>query len=211
MSGITPVQSSDVQSSRFDLFLPEGVVQADQGLREKWILEDGKNSSFWLQGSRFIHHNETGVPALAAVWIVMALIHRRLKNTSWKSLSLAGLLTILGLGVSDLTSSALKHYWGRPKPFVSDDAIPPFPLSFPSNHSTNIAFFCTWIALVWVIHWPKPFRNWGLAGLLSLVVSVGLSRVLVGQHYPLDVLAGWALGSCLGVLLAKASSLLIRN
>jgi undecaprenyl-diphosphatase len=67
-------------------------------------------------------------------------------------------------------------------------------LSFPSGHSSGVAALVT-IAVV--LAWPRltdaARRAWVTAG-GALVLVVGLTRVLLGVHYPSDVVAGWALG-----------------
>ncbi|MGW4652687.1 phosphatase PAP2 family protein [Kitasatospora sp. NPDC004289] len=70
--------------------------------------------------------------------------------------------------------------------------------SLPSNH-TVIAFAAA--AALW--HCDR--RLGALAAVAA--VAMGLSRVLVGVHYPHDVLAGALVGSLLGVLLARAARL----
>jgi membrane-associated phospholipid phosphatase len=67
--------------------------------------------------------------------------------------------------------------------------------SYPSSHASRAAFLACliWVALVSV--GPLRGRYW-LAGAVALVVAVtlGLTRVYLGYHWPSDVLAGWALG-----------------
>jgi undecaprenyl-diphosphatase len=68
--------------------------------------------------------------------------------------------------------------------------------SFPSNHAVNASVLATLSAL----YMP---RLWLPATVLAILV--GYTRVYVGVHYPLDVLAG----SVLGVVVALALSRLI--
>ena len=75
--------------------------------------------------------------------------------------------------------------------------------SLPSGHSANIAGLGTSMTLA--------FRKGlfaGLAVILSLLV--GVSRVVVGAHYPTDVICGWVLG-ILTAILIPALERKIRN
>ena len=59
--------------------------------------------------------------------------------------------------------------------------------SFPSMHSGSVV--AAYFSLARVV---KKKWFWAVAAVLSLLV--GFSRVATGNHYPTDVLAGWALG-----------------
>lgn len=64
--------------------------------------------------------------------------------------------------------------------------------SFPSGHAANAAL----LGLLFAWRWPQA--RWGIA---LLVLVAALSRVRLGVHYPLDVLAGallaWGVGAAL--------------
>lgn len=62
-------------------------------------------------------------------------------------------------------------------------------LGFPSGHAAVAAG----IAASW-----GADRTAIRVGLASLAGTVGLARIYVGAHYPLDVLGGWAMGLALG-------------
>ena len=66
--------------------------------------------------------------------------------------------------------------------------------SFPSRHTT-IAFALA--TMVFLGH--KKFG----AALLILAALVGLSRVFVGVHYPVDIIAGMLIGAGVAYLVAK--------
>jgi len=63
---------------------------------------------------------------------------------------------------------------------------PPDPFSFPSGHTANAFALCTVLAT----GFPAGASLLGL-----LAVGIGISRVLLGVHYPSDVLAGGGLGA----------------
>lgn len=59
--------------------------------------------------------------------------------------------------------------------------------SFPSGHAAGAFVFATLIA--------GFYPAWALAA-YTLAMLIGLSRVLLGVHYPSDIVAGVALGVC---------------
>lgn len=65
--------------------------------------------------------------------------------------------------------------------------------SFPSGHTTTT--FAIAVFLVWALRGSA--LGWGIVG---WAVLVGLSRIYVGVHYPLDIVAGAALGAIGGSL-----------
>ncbi len=87
----------------------------------------------------------------------------------------------------------LKRWTRRPRPCASDRRIhalvrPLDEFSFPSGHTLHAAAF-TGVSLT---HYPE------LAFLLlPFAASVAVSRVVLGLHYPSDVLAASALGGAL--------------
>ena len=89
----------------------------------------------------------------------------------------------------------LKHALVRERPFIRHPgitlAMPPLDrYSFPSGHTLHAVAF-TWQA---VAHFPT--LGWVLIPLASLIAA---SRVVLGLHYPSDVLAGGAIGALLGM------------
>lgn len=92
--------------------------------------------------------------------------------------------------------AALKRWTRRPRPFASDRRIrawvaPLDEFSFPSGHTLHAVAF----SLVAMAHYPL------LAWLLvPFTASVAVSRVVLGLHYPSDVLAATAIGLALGSL-----------
>ena len=87
----------------------------------------------------------------------------------------------------------LKRWTRRPRPFASDLRIrawvaPLDEFSFPSGHTLHAVAF----SVVAVAHYPV------LAWLLvPFTASVAVSRVVLGLHYPSDVLAATGIGGAL--------------
>lgn len=110
---------------------------------------------------------------------------------------LAASAHLAATGVIALTLyKLLKRWTRRPRPFASDARIhawvaPLDEFSFPSGHTLHAVAF----SLVAMAHYPL------LAWLLvPFTASVAASRVVLGLHYPSDVLAATAIGSGLAGL-----------
>ena len=75
--------------------------------------------------------------------------------------------------------------------------------SFPSGHSTNAAtLFCSMATGL--------RKRWVTVVAIAIPLLTGISRFVVGAHYPTDVLAGWLLG-VLSVLIVRELQKRVRN
>ena len=92
-------------------------------------------------------------------------------------------------------NSFLRKKLNRPRPFTESDIESLTEHkengSFPSNHAASAMVIAM---AIWHIN---PII--GVFMVLMAIVT-GCSRVMVGVHYPLDVLAGWIIGLTLGML-----------
>jgi undecaprenyl-diphosphatase len=97
---------------------------------------------------------------------------------------------------ADLLADVVKVAVDRVRPHVSHLVAVPHSASFPSGHSAT-SFACATVlgALVPRLRLPA----------LVLAAAVAYSRLYVGVHYPLDVLAGALLGIATALLLLAAS------
>lgn len=128
-----------------------------------------------------------------AIWLFLGfvlMLRRRSRARGVLQLVLAIVVT------STVVNVLVKPAVGRPRPFLAEPDTrligePPANSSFPSGHAANAAAGA--YALTRLVPRLGPLY-WTLAGL------IGLSRILVGVHYPLDVAAGWLVGYLCAVL-----------
>lgn len=86
-------------------------------------------------------------------------------------------------------TSALKGVSGRARPHGRGDD------SFPSGHASQAGVSATLAALNTDLFRLRPGTRLGLkAGYYTLAAGTGWARIEAGQHFPSDVLAGFALG-----------------
>ena len=97
--------------------------------------------------------------------------------------------------VGTLLGAVLKLIVSRARPALDDPVATATGFSFPSGHALNAALGVSLlVALLWRAASDRGRRGLllGVGGLL--IVLTGLDRVLLGVHFPSDVVAGWLVG-----------------
>lgn len=93
-------------------------------------------------------------------------------------------------------SVVLKHVFERPRPTAVPYLVHVNDASFPSGHSMTSAVVYITLGVLLARStnsWKHKLFYVGTGLILSGLV--GLSRVMLGVHYPSDVIAGWAAGA----------------
>jgi undecaprenyl-diphosphatase len=166
--------------------VPLGITELDRDVFT-WVVEHRAPPFDWL----FVALSAAGQAAI--LWIVLAPV---LAYLARRPPLFTTLVTGATVWTADLLATLLKALVDRQRPY---DVIPEAdPLlrwdvagSFPSGHAaTSVAGA---VVLAYLLG-----RWWPWLGLLA--AAVAFSRVYVGVHYPLDVLAGAALGAGVGLV-----------
>jgi undecaprenyl-diphosphatase len=169
---------------------------------------------FWLINS---HHSPVADAFFAAVtqlgsgWVVMPLTLAYLALAFRREARQPLIVGALAFALAGLGSVVLKREVNRPRPheyFVHDlpagapprlvhlVATPIAGPAFPSGHATNAFAAATLLGAL-------LGRRWWWA--LVAAAAVGWSRIYLGAHFPLDVLAGAALGASVTLLTVVVS------
>ena len=64
--------------------------------------------------------------------------------------------------------------------------------SFPSGHAASSMIF--YLAIAIVLTAGTRWQRAAVAGAICFSLLIGLSRVMLGVHWPSDVIGGWAFG-----------------
>ena len=139
-------------------------------------------SAWWVKG-----------PLLVAAGWCADLRNRRL-------VPLVALAATVSFALASWLNALLKALVGRSRPphEMGLEAIVGLPgsPSFPSGHAMSAFAVAAALALL------APRLRWPV---LALAAVIGFSRVYLGVHFWLDVLAGAALGMAIGALIALAA------
>lgn len=108
-----------------------------------------------------------------------------------------GVLLLISAGLNQ----ALKLAIGAPRPLFLDPSValrPEHSFALPSGHAQHGAALLGLLA-------REARRRWAVLAVVVLVALLGWSRVQLGAHFPVDVLAGWGVGLALlaGYLAAR--------
>lgn len=146
-------------------------------LAAPWLVELARGFTFL---------GNTATRLVLGVLVVVVLLVRR----AWR-LSLFLSATALGGGGLD---TLVKTIVDRTRPVLPDPIATAGGASFPSGHAMGAMVLYGGLLLVLLSLLPRPAHGWAwaLAGLV--VLGVGSSRVVLGVHYPSDVVGGWVLG-----------------
>ena len=132
------------------------------------------------------------------VWVALAplLAARAKRSVVWTTV-----LTAATVWAADLLAGLLKLAVGRARPSVTVPEADPLlggtlGNAFPSGHASTS--FAGAVILALTLRRAVPL-------LVLLAVAIAFSRVYVGVHYPLDVLAGAILGTAVAVGAAAAA------
>ena len=114
------------------------------------------------------------------------------------------IIALVGRGLSE----AQKYSIARVRPDLEPHLVAVKTSSFPSGHATSSMIFYLTLALALAAQ-TRWYRA-AVAGAILLSLLIGTSRVMLGVHWPSDVIAGWAFGMLWVLLALRPAERLLR-
>jgi len=129
----------------------------------------------------------TVLTIVTVVGVLAFLFHGR-----WRHAAVLAGTVLLAQASSELT----KSLYDRPRPDLVAHGSYVYSGSFPSGHSMlSAATYLTLAMLIASLETRRATKGLAYALAILLVLSIGISRVYLGVHWPSDVLGGWVLGA----------------
>ena len=111
---------------------------------------------------------------------------------------------LIGRGLGEVQ----KYEIARVRPAIEPHLVVVKTSSFPSGHATSAMIVCLTLALA-----PAGGTRWRRAAAalaILLALAIGTSRVMLGVHWPSDVIGGWAFGALWVLLTLPLAERLFR-
>lgn len=147
-------------------------------------------------GAAWLSHAATDITSLGGVTVLtLATLLTVLYLLSVRRKGMA-LFVFLAIASGWLLSTSLKILIARQRPDIVPHLVDINDSSFPSGHAMLSAV--TYLTLGGLLARNQPTRAariFMLATGVFLTLIIGSSRVLLGVHYPTDVLGGWCAGA----------------
>lgn len=166
-----------------------GLLALGTEVRERQPITLDINAMTWLHA-----HTDAGLQAVSEVmnivggpWVTTPLFLLLPLLLWFLTRPAVAVFAGVGLWLAEAAQWLLKAAYGRPRPNLWPSDVHVSGLSFPSGHATAASAL---VAVLVVLARPTRWR-WLVLGAGSIYAALmGLSRVVLGVHYPTDVLGG---------------------
>lgn len=144
---------------------------------------------------------EPGLLVLTGIAAALWLYFAGRRHSPWVFIG----IVMIGRGLAETQ----KLWIARVRPDLEPHLVVVKTSSFPSGHAANSMIFYLALALILTAgsRWHRPAA--ALAVLVSL--GIGVSRVMLGVHWPSDVVGGWAFGALWVLLTLRLAHRLVEE
>ncbi len=128
---------------------------------------------------------------VGALWLVW--------RKGWHSAALLVAIPVTGRLLVELQKIAV----GRARPDFNEHLVATSNLSFPSGHAANSLM--VWLTLALLLPCTAKGRMIAVCFALAMTFAIGVTRVMLGVHWPSDLVGGWAFGLAWTLLMMRLS------
>jgi undecaprenyl-diphosphatase len=156
--------------------------------------------SWAVRGMQFV--SALGNPDIRSLFIAGFLL-----LFAWQKRWRAALSYAIVIAVTIASYSLMKEMFARSRPTLSPWFDDPTNMAYPSGHAAGAA-------IILILGAMLARQTWVLATAVALTGAIGLSRVLLGVHWPTDVIGGWLWGggaALLGYAAARDKGMKRKN
>lgn len=196
------------------IMLTEEVFEGDTRRFDEWLLSairtpDDRAVTVlprWLESAALDVTALGGTVVLGLT--VLAIAGYLVLHGLWRN----GLFVVVAGAGGWVLNWVLKAGFDRARPDVVPHLREVMSSSFPSGHAmTSAAVYLTLGALLTRVAQGRLAKIYCLAVAILVTFLVGSSRVVLGVHYPSDVLAGWLVGTSWALLCLTIEMLLEKR
>lgn len=156
---------------------------------DTWVIEQigslrPQLTSFFLWITQFA--NPLTVVLLGLALLFVLLYGKQYAEVIWLS---GGVI-----GIAGVLNPLLKLFFNRTRPSTLAPLITEHSLSFPSGHATASMVLYGSLFFLLPLFIDSKFLQYALRSLLVLIIlSIGVSRIYLGVHFPTDIIGGFSL------------------
>jgi undecaprenyl-diphosphatase len=173
------------------------VMEGDTRQFDEWVLGVLRQAADpgQLKGPRWLRAGAEDLTALGSPTVLGLTVLAVTGYLFLHGLYRNGLFIFLASVGGWVLNWLLKAAFARTRPDIVPHLREVMSSSFPSGHAlTSAAVYLTLGALLMRIAEGRLAKYYCIAMAMLLTFLVGSSRVLLGVHYPTDVVAGWLIG-----------------
>ncbi|HET8749544.1 MAG TPA: phosphatase PAP2 family protein [Sphingomicrobium sp.] len=118
------------------------------------------------------------------------------------------LIFVVLMFVGRLLAELQKDWIARPRPELEPHLVSTNSHAFPSGHAANSMIFYVMFALI--LTSGTRLERPAIAAAVLFSLLIGTSRVMLGVHWPSDVVGGWAFGAFWVLIAYRPAKRLLR-
>ncbi|CAM3501103.1 phosphatase PAP2 family protein [Aequorivita lipolytica] len=173
-------------------------IELTETLKEEMLAQYDQQISHFITSFRtpslteyFIFMTNVGDIYGYLVVLILALIISLVFFKNWRYIA----QTLLVLLLASISNTMLKRFIDRARPGV-EHLVSVETLSYPSGHAMSaMAFYGFLIYLFYTFKMNSWLKYITIILLLFVILSIGISRIYLGVHYPSDIAGGYIAGA----------------